>query len=275
MVLLDPKDVQQIVLNLALNARDAMLRGGRIEIETALVDLGPDYAPRHIGIPPGPYVTLTVSDTGRAISDSQRSRLFEPGQEPTRSDRRSRVGLSAVRTLVRQRGGDVWVESQPEEGTAFRIFLPRIDATAGARPREEDAGTPRRPTILLVEEEERVRRVTRRMLEAGGYQVLSATGNEEASRLAEGQAGGPDLVLIDVSAPGFAGLDLAARLERMRPATKILFITADLETERLQRDIVRRGRPFLTKPFTRDELASKVRAVMGAGHAATRGEDGA
>jgi two-component system cell cycle sensor histidine kinase/response regulator CckA len=258
----DPVQVEQVILNLAINARDAMPNGGKLTIETANVTL--DEA--HLGAQPGEYVLLAVSDTGTGMSDDVKSHLFEPFFTTKELGRGTGLGLATVYGIVKQSGGDVQVYSEEGAGTTFKVYLPRVrPATAPAtsspaRP-EMPAG---RETILLVEDDEGARELARRVLSSLGYTLLETRDGQEALRLAADYPGSIHLLLTDVVMPGMSGKALAEQLARSRPGLKTLFMSGYTDNAIAHHGVLDPGIAFLQKPFSPGELARQVRAVLDA-----------
>jgi signal transduction histidine kinase/ActR/RegA family two-component response regulator len=262
----DPGQIEQVLMNLVVNARDAMPNGGRVEIVTASVELSADDLRTHAGLLPGRYVMLAISDNGTGISPEIQSRIFEPFFTTKEPGRGTGLGLSTVFGIVRQSGGDVWLDSTPGAGATFRVFLPALaDETCVPIPevREQSvvsaAGT---ETILVVEDDASIRTLTARVLREQGYRVLEAADGLEALEVASRHAGRIDLVVSDVVMPGMGGVPLVERLSRSRPAAKILFISGYSDDEAMRRGMLRARAAFLAKPFTPETIARRVREVL-------------
>jgi two-component system, cell cycle sensor histidine kinase and response regulator CckA len=259
----DPGQLEQVLVNLAVNARDAMPGGGRLLVETANVVLDEACAAHRPEVAPGPYVLLSMADTGVGMDEETRTHLFEPFYTTKGPGKGTGLGLATVYGIVAQSGGHIDVESAPGQGTTFRIYLPR----AGGVPREveePEAEAPRgRETVLVVEDEEAVRRLVREVLLAQGYRVLEAPGGEEALSLCAAAAEPVDLVLTDVVMPGMSGRELAARLREAVPDIRILFMSGHTETAVLAEGTLRSPREaFLQKPFPQNALARKIRELL-------------
>jgi len=262
----DRGQVEQVMMNLVVNARDAMPQGGRLAIETGHAALDEAYCREHEGARPGPHVMLAVSDTGIGMDAETRSHVFEPFFTTKEPGKGTGLGLATVYGIVKQAGGSIWVYSEPGQGTTFKVYLPRAEEGAGlARPAAAPGETPRgTETILLVEDEETLRTLTREVLEALGYTVLEARHGVEALELSEGRQGRIDLLLTDVVMPHMSGRELAERLLASRPETRALFISGYTDDAAVRHRLVESPLAFLQKPFTADALARKVRGVLDA-----------
>lgn len=260
----DPCQVEQIVVNLVVNARDAMPRGGRVTIETANVALDVQTASKHVSVKPGEYVMLTVSDTGSGMDQETQARIFEPFFTTKEVGKGTGLGLSTVYGIVKQSGGNIWVYSEQGLGTVFKVYLPRIDdATASTIARQEETHAPRgSETILLVEDEDVVRGLARKILMQAGYNVLDAKSGDEAIRLCQAHAGPIDLLLTDVVMPEISGKEVADRLLELRPSIRVLFMSGYTDEAIVQHGVLDANVKFIQKPFTWVGLTKKVREVL-------------
>ena len=260
----DRVQIEQVLMNLVANARDAMPQGGRLVIETATVEPDEGVVGGPLGVKPGVFVMLSVTDTGIGMNEETRSRLFEPFFTTKEVGEGTGLGLSTIYGIVRQSGGDVRVYSEPGKGTTFKVYLPcaetpPAEADAGARPAAALEGT---ETILVVEDEEAVRDFVTRALRKWGYTVLAAGNSREAVPLGIDYEEPIDLLVTDVVMPGLTGTELAARLERQSPRMRVLYISGYSQHAGIQQELVEPGAPFLQKPFSSDALARKVREVL-------------
>jgi len=262
----DPGQMGQIIMNLAVNARDAMLQGGKLTIETANVDLDEEYIRQHTGAQPGSCVMLTVSDTGDGMDKQTCSHIFEPFFTTKQLGKGTGLGLSTVYGIVKQSGGSIWVYSEPGQGTTFKVYLPRIKKTAmSSKSTRTPPGLQRgTETILVVEDEELVRKLLQEILQKCGYSVLVARHGDEALSLCQRHQEPIHLLVTDVVMPHMNGGQLAERLALQRPEIKILYISGYTDHVIIHTGKLEPGRAFLQKPFTSGTLARKVRQVLDA-----------
>jgi len=261
----DPGQIEQVIINLAVNARDAMPVGGRLTIETTNMELDEEYARTHIDVKPGPYVMLSVSDTGCGMSPEIKEHIFEPFFTTKGEGKGTGLGLSTVYGIIKQIGGSIWVYSEPGQGTTFKIYLPRVEEDFDwIEPEGNLLGSLQGfETILLAEDEEAVRRVAGAILKRNGYIVLETASGEEALRLVqEGNSNPIHLLLTDVVMPGMSGLELAKHLTLLQPVMKILYMSGHTDNAVIHQDILEIGAPYIQKPFTPDGLSRKVREVL-------------
>ena len=262
----DPGQIEQVLMNLAVNGRDAMPDGGTLTIETANVTLDDQYCRSHPGTDAGDYVMLSVSDTGSGMSAAVQARIFEPFFTTKERGKGTGLGLSTVYGIVKQSGGSIWVYSEPERGTTFKIYLPRVDAVPAPAPSAE-----RRPprhqgseVILLVEDDAAVRTVVGRILRSAGYAVLEADNGAHALHICENPEIGVDLIITDIVMPEMGGREFARLLRDLRPTARMLFMSGYTEYGVTQNSLLAPGAAFIEKPFTMDALAKKVRDVLDA-----------
>src|SRR5207302_2465490 len=264
-VKVDPGQLEQIIINLAANARDAMPGGGRLTLETANVEMDATYVRGHPLAQPGRYVMLAVSDTGQGMDAATQAHIFEPFFTTKEAGKGTGLGLATVYGIVNQSGGFIWVYSEPGHGSSFKIYLPRVD-----EPTQSDRATPApaaeslrgAETILVVEDVAAVRTVTRTMLERYGYTVLEAPNGAAAIDLVAAHTGPLHLLLTDVVMPEVGGRELAQRMKTARPDLKVLFMSGYTDDAIVNHGVLDPGTVYLQKPFTPDGLARKVREAL-------------
>jgi CheY-like chemotaxis protein len=262
----DPGQMEQVITNLAVNARDAMPRGGQLTLELQNVELDEQYARRHdVVLLPGSYVMLGMSDTGVGMDEVTRRRMFEPFYTTKAPGKGTGLGLSTVYGIIKQSNGFIWVYSEVGHGTSFKIYLPQVAGVVGDRRRSSNVmPTHGTETILLVEDERDLRHLTERMLESAGYTVLSAGGGEEAMLVLDRYSEPVHVMITDVVMPGLGGRMLAERLSRTRQPMKVLYMSGYTDDVVVRHGVLDEGMPFLSKPFTVGELLRKVREVLNA-----------
>jgi PAS domain S-box-containing protein len=264
-VKVDVGQMEQVVMNLAVNARDAMPSGGRLTIETANAELDDTYTRSHDGVIPGQYVLVSVSDTGMGMTPEVQERIFEPFFTTKEKGKGTGLGLSTVYGIVKQSGGNIWVYSEPGKGTTFKIYLPLMDG-----PKEETKEKKLikenlplgNETILVVEDEGEVRKLAVKILKGQGYRVLEASRGDEALQIQEKNNGPIDLILVDVVMPGMSGSDLVKRFSPLHPETKILYMSGYTDDAVIHHGVLAEGVNYLQKPFTIEGVTRKVREVM-------------
>ncbi|HET7275025.1 MAG TPA: ATP-binding protein [Longimicrobiaceae bacterium] len=260
----DPNQIEQVLMNLVVNARDAMPQGGLLTIQTANVELDDLYVRGHAQVASGSYVMLAVSDTGCGMDEETQAHLFEPFYTTKEQGKGTGLGLSTVYGIVKQSAGFVWVYSEPEQGTTFKIYLPRLDKVEVKAPvvPQPTPWTGGRETILLVEDEPSVRALTERVLERQGYTILAAENAQAALRIAANSTTPIHLMVTDVVMPGMGGRALAEQLRANRPEVEVLYMSGYTDDAILRHGMLDEGTAFLEKPFTPDGLARKVREIL-------------
>jgi signal transduction histidine kinase len=260
----DPGQMEQVILNLVLNSRDAMPQGGKLTIETANVELDEVYAQGHVGVRPGFYVRVAVSDTGLGMSPEVRERIFEPFFTTKEKGKGTGLGLSTVYGIVKQSGGSIWAYSEPGVGTVFKVYLPRVD-----EPLEEERERKKREelprggeTVLVAEDEEDVRSLVVQILKRQGYKVLEAVNGGEALITCEKHKGKIHLLVTDVVMPGMSGRELTERLLVLHPEMKVLYMSGYTDDTVVRYGVLVGEINFMQKPFSVDTLTKKVREVL-------------
>jgi signal transduction histidine kinase len=264
-VKIDPGQFEQIILNVAVNARDAMPSGGKLTIETANVVLDEEYARTHVSVTPGPNVRLSVSDTGVGIPLEVKEKVFEPFFTTKEKGKGTGLGLSTVYGIVKQSGGNIWVYSELAHGTTFKIYLPRVEEDLDTlHGRDETDFLPRgSETVLLVEDEPSVRDLAHRLLNQQGYKVLEAANGEEALRVVQEHIGEKiHLLFTDVVMPQMGGKELANQLKNLRPDVKVLYTSGYTDDAIVHHGVLEPGTHFLQKPFSPKTLTHKVREAL-------------
>jgi two-component system cell cycle sensor histidine kinase/response regulator CckA len=262
-VVADVSQLEQVVMNLVVNASDAMPDGGTLMIETSSVELDDGYVQTHADVKPGPYAMLAVSDTGIGMDAQTISKIFEPFFTTKAVGRGTGLGLATVYAIVKQLGGHVWVYSEPGQGAAFKIYLPRdAKAQTAKTSRRAKRGVRRTGTVLLVEDDEPVRKAVRRMLEKTGYCVLEAEDAEAGFRIASDSAGTIDVVLTDLMMPGMSGSEFANRLAESHPGLRVVLTSGYTDDAVLRRGLLGAAHAFLQKPFTGEQLSNVLAEVL-------------
>jgi nitrogen-specific signal transduction histidine kinase/CheY-like chemotaxis protein len=262
----DPGQIEQVILNLAVNARDAMPTGGKLTIETANVELDEHYATHHQPVVPGRYVMLAVTDSGIGMDDGTKARIFEPFFTTKEKGKGTGLGLATVYGIVKQSGGYIWAYSEPSHGSTFKTYFPRVDQPVGSVPpaREVGASLAGTETILLAEDDELLRPLARDVLRKLGYQVLDARNAHEALAVAARHDGPVHLLISDVVMPGESGLQLARQLLASRPQLRVLYTSGYTDDAVVRHGLLDPGLNYLQKPFTTAVLARRVRDVLDA-----------
>jgi PAS domain S-box-containing protein len=263
-ILADPNQVEQVLFNLVVNARDAMPHGGRIGIETANASLDAEYARMHPGVRPGLFVMIAVSDTGVGMDTETRRHIFEPFFTTKPADRGTGLGLATVYGIVKQNGGDIWLYSEPGNGTTFKVYWPRVERASEEQPSAQAAmkhegGT---ETVLVVEDEPGVRQLICEVLRQEGYTVLESSDSLQAAQVSETYPGEIHLLVTDIVMPHSSGRDLSARLASSRPGMKVLYISGYTEDTIVHHGVLESDLAFLPKPFAFEALLGKMREIL-------------
>jgi CheY-like chemotaxis protein len=260
-ILADPGQIEQVIVNLAVNARDAMTGGGSLTLETEAVQLD-DARARESGVRPGRYVRLRVADTGEGMPPDVISHIFEPFFTTKEPGKGTGLGLATVYGIIKQSNGEISVTSTPGEGTTFTLYFPQAGGSIAAGPPPVSPRAGGSETVLLVEDESSVRALAAEVLERHGYRVVAAENGERALELADARDGPIHLLLTDVVMPRMSGRELAEKLLVSRPDTKVLFMSGYTDDAIVQHGVLEEGTEFLQKPFTRDALTVRVREVL-------------
>ena len=260
----DPGQIEQVILNLAVNARDAMPSGGKLTIETANVELDETYARRHVAVTPGRYVMLAVSDTGVGMTPEVRDRVFEPFFTTKEKGKGTGLGLSTVYGIVKQSEGNIWIYSEPGHGTTFKIYLPQVEELLEeVKEKVVEEELPRgSETVLVVEDEEEVRKVAARILRGQGYKVLEASNGADTLMICKEQKERFHLILTDVVMPQMSGRQLVEQLRQVYQNFKVLYMSGYTDNTIVHHGVLERGINYIQKPFTMDALVGKVREVL-------------
>jgi CheY-like chemotaxis protein len=266
----DPAQIEQVIMNLVVNARDAMSDGGRLVVETCNANLDAQYAVDHASVKPGRYVMLAVSDTGVGMDEQTVAHIFEPFFTTKESGRGTGLGLSTVYGIVKQSGGYIWVDSEPGKGSTFNVYLPIVEEVPEEMPAmralpQAQHGT---ETILVAEDEEAVRQLIQTVLSEQGYEVIAPVDPQRAQEIAVHRDGDIHLLLTDVVMPGISGRELAARISARRPDIRVLYMSGYADNVITSAGTLERGLAFLQKPFSPAALVQKVREVLN--HTPTR-----
>jgi two-component system cell cycle sensor histidine kinase/response regulator CckA len=264
-VKVDPTQIEQVIVNLVVNARDAMSKGGQVTIETTNVVIDENYVAGHLGAQPGRYVLLAISDTGCGMSHEVKAHIFEPFFTTKELRRGTGLGLATVFGIVKQSGGDIWVYSEEGVGTTFKIYLPCVKERMFEPPLRPEIGSEMPlgdETILLVEDDSGVRELLRQVLSRLGYTLFEAGNGQEALRLMTRYPAPIHLLLTDVVMPGISGKTLAGGLAETRPDLKTLFMSGYTDEAIVQHGVLNSGVAFLQKPFSAMSLALKLRSVL-------------
>jgi CheY-like chemotaxis protein len=266
----DPGQLEQVLMNLVVNARDAMPNGGRITVETTIVEVDRAYAEQHVSVQPGSYVMLAVSDNGSGMDPETMKHIFEPFYTTKDQGKGTGLGLSTVYGIVKQSGGNIWFYSEPGHGTVFKIFLPRVVNAQQPLSPDSDAEYPiakgGTETILVVEDEPQIRQMACEGLSECGYKLLVAANGVEALRILKEESAAIDLILTDVVMPEMNGRELAEHVAVARPGAKVLYMSGYTNDAIVRHGVLDSGTWFVQKPFSPDALARKIREVLDSGN---------
>jgi hypothetical protein len=259
----DAGSIEQVIMNLVINARDAMSGGGKLTIEAGNVDVDETYGREHLGGRTGAHVRLTIGDNGTGMDKATQQLIFEPFFTTKPKGKGTGLGLATVFGIVTQSGGSIRVHSEPGQGTTFEVYLPRTDEVSEREaPRTAATSLRGAETVLVAEDEEQLRSVVRRALEQQGFSVLVACSGQQALELCEGHAGAIDLLITDVVMPGVSGRQLAEQLASLRPTMRVLYMSGYTENAIANHDVGDARMAFLPKPFTPEVLVRKVRETL-------------
>ena len=263
----DPGQLEQVLMNLAVNARDAMPDGGVLTIEISVTEWDDTLVQQSEDMKPGPYVVLTVSDTGIGMNEEVRSRIFEPFFTTKDKGKGTGLGMATVYGIVKQSGGDIHVYSEPGAGTTFRVYLPRVDEVGKPKMAtvEQTVDVRGSETVLVVEDDDRIRAFVSRVLKNGGYKVLEASHGDEALAICRQRDEPPHLLLTDVIMPKMSGRELADRLVKMYPQIEVLYMSGYTDDTIAHHGVLEPGLNFISKPFPSDDLVKKVREILDGG----------
>jgi CheY-like chemotaxis protein len=263
-VVVDPWQIEQVIMNLAVNAREAMPQGGKLLIQTSTATLDEAYARANPGTKPGNHVLMEVTDSGCGMSPDVVDHIFDPFFSTKEKGRGTGLGLSTVYGIIKQSGGNIWVESQPNRGSTFKICLPRADGSesGGPKPSALVSSDERKEHILVVEDEERLRRLMGRFLGRLGYRVTAAANGHEALALVEEKGLSPDLIISDVVMPKMSGKQMVDRLRQNRPDLKVLYMSGYTDDAIAKHGVLEPGTPLIEKPFTIEAMAQRIRQVI-------------
>jgi CheY-like chemotaxis protein len=260
----DPAQIDQVLMNLAVNARDAMPRGGQLTIETKNVDLDEAYVRQYMEVNPGPYVMLAVTDTGIGMDQETQAHIFEPFFTTKEVGKGTGLGLATIYGIVKQSDGHIWVSSEIGQGTTFKVYLPRLPQSVEKGAPAADAAQIEcgNETVLLVEDAEMVRDFAKSVLTQNGYTILEARDGQEALQVCQDHSGPIHLLLTDVVMPGMSGRDLAEQIALLRPGIKILYMSGYTDDAIVHHGLLGPDIAFLQKPFSTTGLVHKLREVL-------------
>jgi CheY-like chemotaxis protein len=260
----DASQMEQVIMNLAVNSRDAMPKGGRFTVETSNVELDSLYSAAHPVVQPGKYVLLAVSDTGTGMDAETQAHIFEPFFTTKEQGKGTGLGLATTYGVIKQSGGFIWVYSELSKGTTFKIYLPRVDEPAASIPTVHIPASLARgtETVLLSEDEQDVREITREFLESAGYKVLEAPGGEAALQVAAAHSGPIDLLITDMVMPGMSGQELARKMRALRDGIRVVYMSGYSEHAAGEAAKCDAAGVVLTKPFSRTTLLRTVRDIL-------------